>query len=378
MLFLKEIAYRKLNFLLGLLGIIAAVGIVVLFVTMTKASQNETRVLTRDMGFNLRIIPAETNMNEFWVSGYSSRTMDQEYVNLLVESKSIYYAHLTASLHKKIEWNDRETILTGISPDELEPSGREKSKMIFAIPPEKVYIGYELAQSLNIQQGNSLNILGENFTVERTLSETGSDDDIRIYFDLKTLQNLLNMKGRINEIMALNCLCSTEGDDPLDALRVQLEKVLPNTKVIMNRTIAVARERQRKMMEKYFATLLPLLLLGCALWVGVITMINVSQRRPEIGIMMALGFGRWKISWLFFVRALTLGLIGAIVGFMLGSLFAVEYGIEVFKVTARSVKPSYMLLGWSLLIAPVFAMVSSFIPVMWAVSQQPAQILKEE
>ena len=61
------------------------------------------------------------------------------------------------------------------------------------------------------------------------------------------------MKGEINEIKALNCLCLTTGeDDPLNILREQLSEVLPETKVIMNRTIAVARERQRLMLEGYY------------------------------------------------------------------------------------------------------------------------------
>ena len=378
MLFLKEILYRKFNFLLGALGMVAAVALVVLFVTMTKASQNETRILTRDMGFNLRIIPAQTDMNDFWVSGYSHRTMDQQYVSRLVTTNSVFYAHITASLHKKIQWRNTETILTGISPEEKEPSGKTKSKMIFAISPKKVFVGYELAKSQNIHLGDTLNILGRSFQVERTLSETGSNDDIRIYFDLTALQQLLKMEGRINEIMALNCLCSTKGDDPLGALRQQLEKVLPNTKVIMNKTIAVARERQRKMMDKYFLVLLPLFLFGCAIWVGIITMINVLQRKGEIGIMMALGFKRWRISRLFFARALALGIVGALLGFALGTWLAHAYGPSVFKVAARSIRPMYVLQYWTLLLAPVFAVISSFIPVMWAIGQQPAEILKQE
>ena len=39
----KEIYYRKINFLLGLLGVITAVAFMVVFFTLTKASQNETR-----------------------------------------------------------------------------------------------------------------------------------------------------------------------------------------------------------------------------------------------------------------------------------------------------------------------------------------------
>jgi len=378
MLFIKEIKYRLGNFTLGLLGVITAVGIVVFFVIMTKASQNETRRLTRDMGFNLRIIPDSANMNKFWISGYSDVTMPQEYVKELVDKKAFYYAHLTATLHQQIKWNDLDVILTGIAPDELEPKGKKKSKMIFAIPKGRVYVGYEIAEDAGLKPGQDINVLGKKFKVERTLAETGSDDDIRIYFDLGDLQKLLHKEGVISEIMALNCMCSTGGDDPLGDLRKQLEKDLPDTKVIMNRTIAVARERQRKMMDNYFAVILPVLLVISALWIGAFAMINVLQRKQEIGILRALGYNSSKVAGLFFARVLVMGVIGAVAGFALGTFLALEYGPEVFKVTAKSVRPVYDLLYWSVGLAPLFAAVSAFIPVMYAVSREPAEMLKEE
>ncbi len=376
-MFWKEILYRKFNFILGSLGVVTAVALVIVFITMTKASQNETRRLTRDMGFNLRIVPKETDMNTFWISGYSNKTMPESHVQRLVEEKSIFYAHLTATLHKRIIWHDKEVILTGISPDELEPKGIIKTKMIFSIDPTKVYVGYELAKSLKLKKGDHIDVLGQSFEVERALAETGSDDDIRLYFDLNSLQKLVNMEGRINEIMALNCMCSTEGDDPLEDLRKELEKTLPETKVIMNKTIAVSRERQRKMMDSYFEVILPVIFIICALWIGSMAMINVMQRRSEIGLLRAIGFGTMKISMLFFKRAALAGIIGAILGFSLGTWMSLEFGPEVFKVTARSIKPIYQLLWWALLAAPFFAVISAFIPIMYAVSQQPAQILKE-
>ena len=378
MLFLKEIKYRPGNFVLGTLGVVTAVAVVVFFVVMTKASQNETRILTRDMGFNLRIIPDSTNMNDFWVSGFSNKTMPEKYVQDLVGKKAFFYAHLTATLHKRIEWNGLDVILTGISPDELNPKGKKKSKMIFAIPKGKVYIGYEIARESKIKKGDKVEILGQEYLVERTLAETGSEDDIKLYFDLKDLQKLLHKEGVITEIMALNCMCSAEGDDPLGDLRKQLEQDLPDTKVIMNRTIAVARERQRKMMDNYFAVILPILLIISAIWIGTTAMINVMQRKQEIGILRALGFESGKIAVLFFARVLVMGLIGALIGFTIGTLLALEYGPVVFKVTAKAVKPIYNLLYWSLGLAPLFAVFSAFIPVMYSISREPAQMLKEE
>ncbi len=377
-MFWKEILYRKFNFILGLLGVITAVMLVVVFYTLTSASQNETRRLTRDMGFNLRIVPKETDMNAFWISGYSNKTMPEAYVNRLMEEKSIYYAHLTTTLHKKITWRDKEIVLTGISPDELEPDGAKKSKMIFAIAPSKVYVGFELAKALKIHEGDQIEVLGKQFEVEKTLAETGSEDDIRIYFDLKTLQKLLKMEGRINEIMALNCMCSTEGDDPLGLLRENLEEVLPNTKVIMNKAIAVSRERQRKMMDNYISVVLPIVLIICAFWVGGMAMINVSQRRHEIGLLRAIGFDTSKISLLFFNRVILAGVVGAMIGFALGTWVSLGFGPDIIKVTAKSIKPVYSLLYWALIAAPVFAAVSAFIPIMHAIGQQPAQVLKED
>ena len=378
MQFLKEIKYRKVNFLLSVIGVMAAVALMVVFITMTRASQNETRRLTRDMGFNLRIVPEETDMNQFWIAGYSERTMPQKYVQKLVDAKAIYYAHLTATLHKRIVWNDIEVMLTGISPDELEVGQKKKSKMIFAIAPEKVYVGYEIANKFKIKTGDKIDILGQSFEVERTLTEAGSDDDIRFYFDLKKLQSLVDMEGRINEIMALNCMCSTKGDDPLAALREQMEQILPDTKVIMNKSIAVSRERQRKMVDSYFELILPVVLLICALWIAGMAMLNAMQRRHEVGILRAIGYSTFKVALLFFQRAALAGVIGACLGFVIGNWFSLSYGPDIFKVTVKSIKADYILLGWSLLLAPLFAIIASFIPVMNTISQQPAQILKED
>ncbi len=378
MIFLKEILHRKLNFLVTVLGVFVAVSILVSFYTLTKASKNETRLLTRDMGFNLRIIPLETDMTEFWGQGYSSQSMPEEYIQRLIDQQSVNYAHLTASLHQKIKWRNQDIILSGLSPDELEPNGSRKSKMIFAISSGKVILGYEIAHQQNIQAGDELDVLDQKFVVERILSETGSADDIRMYLDLKALQTLLKRPGQINEIMALNCMCSTEGDDPLGVLREELGRIIPEAKVVMNSTIAVARERQRKMGDSYFSILVPLLLIACMLWIALSSLNNVNHRLQEIGLLNALGFGAVRVAALFFARVALAGILGALLGYFLGTSLAMNYGPEIFKVAPNSVKALPMLLYWSLLVAPIFACISAFIPIMWAISHDTATTLKQD
>lgn len=377
-LIFREVIHRKLNFLLSLLAIATAVALFVSFFTTGQASKRETTRLMRDIGFNLRIIPKETDMTKFWATGFSEYTMPEEYVLRFATHSNIYYSHLTAILQKKVSWRGREVILTGMAPEEVSLPGEKKSPMIFMIEPGTIHVGFELADSLGVERGDKVDILGRSFTVARRLPESGSDDDIRIYGHLKDVQGLLNMEGKINEIKALECLCFAPGDEPLTVLRKELERMLPEGKVIQLRSIATARERQRLMVDKYFAFIMPIVLVVCAAWVGVLAMMNVRERQHEIGIMRALGYNSGKIALLFLGKAILIGAIGAAVGFGIGTGLAAKFGPDIFKVTAKMIKPVYGLLGWSLIAAPAFAALSSFIPAMVAVTQDPALTLREE
>lgn len=375
-LIIKEIIHRKLNFVMSIFAVLVAVAFFISFFTTSEASKRETIRLTRDMGFNLRIVPKETDMDAFWATGFSEFYMPEEYVFRFANYADFSYAHLTATLHKKITWHGREVILTGMAP-EFDPL--ERSPMSDLIEPGTVVVGFELASGLGIEARDTVDILGSAFTVAKTLPETGSDDDIRIYAQLDDVQEMLQLPGRINEIKALNCLCLvSDEEDPLVILRGQLSRVLPEAKVILNRTIAVARERQRLMLERYFAFILPFVLIVCGVWIGVLAMINARERRREIGILRALGYGSVKIANLFLGKAILLGLVGAVMGFIIGTLLTLMYGPEIFKVTASAVRPIYGLLIWSLVVAPAFAALSTFIPAMITITQDPAVTLREE
>ena len=375
-LIVKEIKFRKLNFILALSAISFGVAFIVFFFTSNEASKRETIRLTRDMGFNLRVIPKETDMNKFWTAGYSEYTMPEDYINRFWKFKDFSYAHITATLQKGVIWHNKEIILTGIAP-EINPGGKDRSAMAFRIEPGQVYIGYELAKELRPNKMDTIDILGEKFAVVKILSESGSTDDIRIYGALSEFQKILDMKGQINEIMALNCLCiSPEEGDPLVMLREQLTQVLPEAKVVMNVTIANAREKQRYMLEEYFAIISTCVVILIAIWIGALAMINTKEREQEIGILLAIGHRSSKILGIFLGKALITGFVSAILGYLLGSFLAVKFGSEIFKVTASSIKPMYSLFLWSIIVAPTFTALSSFIPAIIAAIKDPAEIIK--
>jgi len=100
-LILKEAMYRKLSFLLGLLGVAAAVALFVFFFTAGEASRRETARLTRDMGLNLRIIDGHTDMNYFWSAGFSNLTMPEKAVKQLAAKSGLNYSHLLPTLKRR-------------------------------------------------------------------------------------------------------------------------------------------------------------------------------------------------------------------------------------------------------------------------------------
>jgi ABC-type antimicrobial peptide transport system permease subunit len=166
--------------------------------------------------------------------------------------------------------------------------------------------------------------------------------------------------------------------DSIDILRAELESVMPEAKVIQLRGIAQAREKQRLMVEKYFSFAMYVVVTGCALWIGVLAMLNVRERRQEIGVFHALGYGMPHIASLFLGKAVALGLIGALIGFAVGTGLSLWLGPGIFEVTASMIQPDYALLGWSMLLAPMFAALCSMIPTAIAVSEDPADILRVE
>jgi putative ABC transport system permease protein len=371
----KEIAHRKLNFLLGFVSVVAAVALLVAVLTMSGASQRETTRLMRDMGFNIMIVPKSTDMADFWSEDFGKEEMPEDYVHKLADLKALMIRHLVATLQKKVTWRDRKVLLTGVLPEVPQKWADKKPPMGFRIPRGKVYVGFELARGLSIREGDAVNILGKDFVVERCLQESGSKDDIRIYGHLHDVQDALGKPGKINVIEALECRCKGER---LPNIRKSIAMALPDTIVLERGSIAVARAETRKMVDKYASFLIPTVFLICAVWVGLLALSNVRERRQEIGILRAVGFRSGRIAALFLGRAVLLGLIGAGAGFLLGTGLALRFGPLIFKVTSAKIIPMIGLLGWSLVGAAALCAVAAYLPTVVAITQDPAVTLREE
>jgi len=378
-LILKEIRHRKVNFVLGVLAVVTAVALLIGFFTAGKAAQRETAKLMLSMGYNMQIISKDADPNVFLLTGLADETIPEDYVRILanVEKKDISYNHLLPTLQKQISWRGLEVILTGVGR-EVWPAGSRKPPMSFEIADGDVYVGYRIWSVLGLEQGQEVEIGGKRFTVRRCLAESGGRDDMRIQCSLRDAQAVLNLPGRISEIRAVDCLCFADTNDVVGYLRKKLAVLLPEAQVFQARAIAEARSNQRKMVRDLFAVIMPLTVIGCGVWIAVLAVMNVRDRQQEIGIMRALGYGSERIAALFLGKAVLSGVLGAVLGFGVGTVLALRFGPGVFELTKNMIKPEPSLLWLSLVLAPLFAAASSFVPAMIAVAYDPAVTLRQE
>jgi putative ABC transport system permease protein len=384
---LKEIAHRKWNFLLSVVAIIAAVACFVASMTMGKASERETSKIMLGTGLNLRILPRDTDMYRFWINHFTPQTMPESYCDKVLTNKNFTVNHVLATLVQEVDVQAKEkqtkALWTGVAQERI-PPGKPKKPVQPPVKKGKIHVGYQIARDLQLKKGDSVTIKGGTFEVVKCLHESNNPegDDIRIYANLEDVQRLLNLPAQVNEIKAIDCLCQISTgetqEQTLERLRAEILKVLPDVKVFHWKQIAEMRQKQRVLMYRLVSIVSPAVAVVCLIWIGVLALLNVRERRAEIGVMRALGYGSSKITALFMTKAVLIGLIGALLGFLLGTFFSLEYGADIFEITAKKLQPLYSLLWAALIGAPVFAALAGFLPTMIAVTQDPALTLRQE
>lgn len=376
---LCELRRRSINALLSFVAVLLAVALVVALWMTLDGQERETRRLMLGLGRNLRIVSSATDLGDLYTRGWTDTLLDEASVHTLARAEGLSYNHLSARLDRPIRIGDDEWILTGLSPDYTTP-GKAQRPMGFAIEPGTVHLGYRVAHTLGAARGDEIEILGRKFSVATALSaESGSIDDLRIFARLDEVQALTGLSGRISEIEALDCsspACLESGVDPAVTLEGEVRGVLPDARVIVKRSLLETRARQRRLVESVAAWGIPLLVGVASLWIAALTLLNVRERRSEIGVLRALGRTRRFIALVFLLRAAAIGLVGAVTGWISGSLVAMLVAPALFEKTASAVVWSPWLLAVMIVAAPLFAMVAALLPAMIAATDDPAVTLR--
>jgi len=422
----REIVHRKLNFGLSLVAVVVAVAACGGALAMLSAHDRQTeiilernraaiekqnkqledemRIITKKMGFNVEIRPKGQDSGNLFGETYMAEFMPEAYVTKLSESPIVTVRHLLPIIEQRVKWEERDgrTVFVVGVRGEVPLAHRDPKKPIMhAVPPGKIVLGNEIASTEALKVGDTLTLLGERFEVAKIHGPRGTKDDITVFINLATAQALFDREGQINAIMALECKCAWAD---LAKVRAEIAKFLPDTKVTEKGTVALARAEARNAAtaaataalkqeaagraelrdrrQTLAMILVPLVILVAGLWVALLSWLNVRQRRDEIGIWRAVGMRSRQILMLFLGKAVVLGLLGAAIGFTLGHILVTMAGTysESDAAIAAAAQPlfNWTAAGLSLVLAPLLAVLASWLPAFAAAQQDPAAILARD
>lgn len=421
-LILREMRFRLGRGILSVFSVTIAIGSLVAALTFlrihdwrtqqvltAKATELKQKLARLDddirksmlrLGFNVVILPKGQNLADFYANDFAARDMPEAYVDRLAQSRIVTVRHLLPSLQQKVEWPEfrRTVLLMGTRGETPILHKMPKKSLIQPVARGEMVLGHELARSLKLKKGETVQLMGRSFRITRIHPPRGNKDDITLWIHLKDAQELLHRPGRINAILALECQCSWAD---LSNVRREITKILPETQVIEQSSSALARaEARRRVAEEGIAAiqrekqgrivmqrererlaglLVGLVMLACVAWVGLLAFGEVRDRRTEIAILRTLGLGSGKIIRLFLIKALIIGAIGGILGVAAGGasgLFLGGLAADSWRSVAAEVLPSFTFLLAALALAPVLSLIAAWIPALIAAGQDPADILR--
>ncbi len=423
-LVVKKILHRKFSFILGVLATLIATASIVGSIVLLRVHdlrtgsilqqkqieleqrmrklQDDTRKSMLKLGFNIVILPEDLVLAEWHADDYSTKYMPDSYADRLAESDVVSIRHILPSLQQKILWPERNRtiILVGTRGEVPNLHLSPQNSLVQPVPAGTVILGHELHKSMQIEAGDRIAILGKPFTVTTCYSERGNKDDITAWISLEEAQQMLGKEGKINAILALECLCT---GNALPTIRKEVSAILPGTQVIERESQALARAEARNQVsleaettlekeeqsreslrderERMASVLVPVILLACALWIALMGYMNVRSRRGEIGILRAMGVTTKRIFMLFIWKHVSMGILGGIGGLILGSTAIILFSSGSPDIPIQSIGSIPFWAGLAALAiagASLLAVVSGWIPAMLASGQDPAEILREE
>ena len=203
----------------------------------------------------------------------------------------------------------------GFDPSEESPDAADLGHILTG---DNVWISQHLGAKVGDRLQLQINDQVHSYLVRGVLKDSGESGGL-ILMDIATAQHALHRIGRVDRV-----LLTVPDSPPLAEWEQRIRAVLP-AGVELRRQGSETQEN-RKMLSAFRWNLRILsyvaLVVGAFLIFNTIS-VSVVRRRPEIGIVRALGASRRTVLAAFLGEAACFGIVGGVVGIVLGRLMAV-------------------------------------------------------
>jgi len=373
----KEMGRRKWKAVAGISCILLGISIFVAAQTTNEALYEWAKVELLRFGANIIVQPKDEPFDVYSTSPGGSATLPEIYVDRIrnIEHSGMLVA-VSPKLYERFEVGDVNLLVAGITDDErkAKPWWMINKMVVTDEFPRgnQVLLGHYAGAHLEAVSEMKFN--GETFTVSGVLDETGSSDDFAAFVPLAVLQDLTGKRRIVNVIeVSTSCIACPEMNlyDFVD----EIDAALPDdAKVIPVKQIAEAQMGTLTKIGDFTQIIsIVVLCLGAFLMMNYMSS-SVSERRREIGMLLAIGMDASKIYKVFISKALILGVVGGLVGYAVGTLISMVAGPQIAD---TPVSPILQLLPYSILISTVICIISSILPARRAAQLDPVEALRE-
>ncbi len=268
---------------------------------------------------------------------------------------------------------------------------------------DSVMLGSLVAGKYSIKTGEKIKIqvldpktntkIDKEFLV-KGIFNSGGNDDKNIYANLKTVQDLFNLSGKIStiEVSALttpdNDLARKAAQDPnnltvteyetwyctayVSSISYQLQEVLTDSVAKPNRQVAESEGTILNKVELLMLLICILSSFASALGISNLITASVIERNQEIGLIKAIGGTPSRIIIIILTEIVITGIFGGVFGYLLGLVFTQIIGKTVFS---SYIDPTFIVIPID--IALVFSVtVFGSIPAMrYLLTLKPTEVL---
>jgi putative ABC transport system permease protein len=396
----RELFERTSQMITITIGILLGITTVIAIKNITYFSEKAVARELDSLGANVLILPKSVSLQDYYAADMHDEVIPEEYVMRLTMSELQGVDNLSPKLCVSVTLADRTYSLTGILPkNEFQAKAAWGGAGIFSRPigcgaldvgdtaaeedkktlvrkrvikdlaSHETLIGADVAVAQGLNEGDSLTLLGEPFSVVAVLPETGTIDDSRIFAHLHTVQRIAGKDEVVNCIEVVGCCKEIAA-----GLVAGVNKLLPDAKVVTVKQVVDTQITVNRMMERLSQIFVAIIIVVGGAGIANYMFANVSERRREIGTLMALGAESSLIQRIFLAKALLLGLLGGVGGYLIGTVLAVTLGPKLAGVT---VLPMPVLAFWAMLISVGVALLASYIPARRAALLDPVATFRE-
>ena len=341
----RALRVNKMRSGLTMLGIIIGVGAVIAMVAVGTGASRKIAEQISSMGSNLLIIlPGATTSGGVRMGAGTQPTLTMGDAEAIlrecpaVEAVAPTHSGTAQVMSGHLNWS---TGILGTTPSMLDirewqlSAGRPFTVQDVKSASKVALLGQTVVDNLFGDQdpvGHAIRIKNLPFTVVGVLAPKGQDargqdQDDTIIIPITTAQKKLfgtQFPGmvRIITVKAKSAEDLAAAEQQIVELLKQRHRIGPkqdNDFSVRNLTqIMQAREESTKVMTLLLGAIASVSLLVGGIGIMNIMLVSVTERTREIGIRMAIGAKTWDIRLQFIIEALTLSLIGGIIGIIAG------------------------------------------------------------